>query len=120
MIAKKLVRVINTELGRYERATKAEREILERTGLVNPHITDIAKSVIASAQRLANIVNPPKVHPLGGVGQQNNFFIGSDAAKHIQQLPNEKKEEAIRVIEALIVNGQSTEGVSGDSDSTAA
>lgn len=117
LIAKKLVRVINTELGRYEAATKAEKDILARTGLVNPHITEIAKSVIASAQRLANIANPPKMMPFG---QQNNFFFGGQAAQHIQTLPSEKREEALKVIDALILNGRETEGVPGDSDSTAA
>lgn len=119
LIAKKLVRVINTELGRYEAATKAEKDILARTGLVNPHITEIAKSVIASAQRLANIANPPKMIPFGGIGQQN-IFIGGQAAQHIQSLPAEKREQAIKVIDALILNGRETEGVSGSGDSAAA
>jgi hypothetical protein len=120
LIAKKLVRVINTELGRYEAATRAEKDILAKTGLVNPHITEIAKSVIASAQRLANIANPPKMMPFGGIGQQNNIFIGGQAAQHIQSLPNEKREEALKVIDALILNGRETEGVPSSSDSTAA
>lgn len=104
-LAKKLVQVLNSEIERYESATKAEKHVIEETGLINPHITDIAKAIISGGKQIAEMVNPPQQPGGGNKYQQNNFYnFPAKAVSQIEQMAPAEREKTLEIIDALIEN----------------
>lgn len=95
--------ILNSEIARYKAAV--EKEGIETHGRVNGYITDLAKSIIAGAKKMAEIQNPKAFSPqFGNMYQQNNYHFPNALNEELDKLPEEDQKAFMQIIEAQIVN----------------
>lgn len=98
VIATQLKTILDSEIERYNKAKKSEN--IEE-GFINNRLTDLARNIISSGKKIAEILEPPQKAPL--LQQNNNFNFPSVNPNQIMRLPEDERLEVLQAIDAQIL-----------------